>query len=132
MNLYGALHLAQAGVTAIRERGGGALVLVNSGAVLLDPPALGAYTTSKAALASLARTLAVEVGQWGIRVNGVFLGGVAGDNILHARGPRPSAPGSPSRTGSSSAPRRSPSAPCRRPTSAPAPCCSSARTWPRP
>jgi len=84
VNLYGALHLAQAGVTAMRERGGGALVLVNSGAVLLDPPALGAYTTSKAALASLARTLAVEVGQWGIRVNGVFLGGVAGDNILHA------------------------------------------------
>ena len=68
----------------MRERGGGALVLVNSGAVLLDPPALGAYTTSKAALASLARTLAVEVGQWGIRVNGVFLGGVAGDNILRA------------------------------------------------
>ena len=84
VNLYGALHLAQAGVTAMRERGGGAIVLVNSGAVLLDPPALGAYTTSKAALASLARTLAVEVGQWGIRVNGVFLGGVAGDNILHA------------------------------------------------
>ena len=42
VNLYGALHLAQAGVAAMRERGGGAIVLVNSGAVLLDPPALGA------------------------------------------------------------------------------------------
>jgi NAD(P)-dependent dehydrogenase (short-subunit alcohol dehydrogenase family) len=84
VNLYGALHLVQAAVPAMRERGKGAIVLVNSGAVLLDPPSLGAYTASKAALAAMARTLAVEVGEHGIRVNGVFLGGVLGDNILHA------------------------------------------------
>jgi len=84
VNLYAALYLARAAVPVMRERGGGAIVLVNSGAVLSNPPALGAYTASKAALAAVARTLAVEVGQWKIRVNGVFLGGVLGDNILHA------------------------------------------------
>ncbi|CUU57490.1 NAD(P)-dependent dehydrogenase, short-chain alcohol dehydrogenase family [Parafrankia irregularis] len=84
VNLYGTLHLVQSAVPAIRARGGGAVVLVNSGAVLSNPPNLGAYTASKAALAAVARTLAVEVGQWGIRVNGVFLGGVLGDNIRHA------------------------------------------------
>jgi NAD(P)-dependent dehydrogenase (short-subunit alcohol dehydrogenase family) len=84
VNLYSALHLARAAVPLMRDRGGGAIVLVNSGAVLLNPPALGAYTASKAALAAVTRTLAVEVGQWGIRVNGVFLGGVMGDNILRA------------------------------------------------
>jgi NAD(P)-dependent dehydrogenase (short-subunit alcohol dehydrogenase family) len=68
----------------MRRRGGGAIVFVNSGALVSTPPALGAYTASKAALAGMARTLAVEVGQWGIRVNGVLLGGVAGENILHA------------------------------------------------
>ena len=84
VNLYGALHLVQACVPVMRERGGGSIVLVNSGAVLSNPPALGGYTASKAALAALARTVAVEAGEWGIRANGVFLGGVAGDNILLA------------------------------------------------
>ena len=84
VNLYAALYLVRAAVPDMRDRGGGAIVLVNSGAVLSNPPALGAYTASKAALAAVARTLAVEVGQWKIRVNGVFLGGVLGDNILHA------------------------------------------------
>jgi NAD(P)-dependent dehydrogenase (short-subunit alcohol dehydrogenase family) len=84
VNLYGSLHLVQAAVPALRERGGGAIVLVNSGAVLSNPRTLGAYTASKAALAAMARTLAVEAGQWGIRVNGVFLGGIMGDNIRHA------------------------------------------------
>ena len=84
INLYGALHLSQAAVPVLTERGGGAIVLVNSGAVLSNPPSLGGYTASKAALAAMARTLAVEVGQWGIRVNGVFLGGILGDNIMRA------------------------------------------------
>ena len=84
VNLYGALYLVKAVVPAMHERGGGAIVLVNSGSLVSTPPALGAYTASKAALAAMARTLAVEVGQWGIRVNGVLLGGVEGENILHA------------------------------------------------
>ena len=83
VNLFGALYLVEAAVPEMQERGG-SIVLVNSGAVISNPARLGAYTASKSALASAARTLAVEVGQWGIRVNGVFLGGVAGDNILHA------------------------------------------------
>lgn len=81
VNLYGALHLIQATIPAMRARGGGSIVLVNSGAVLSSPMRLGGYTASKAALAAMARTLAVEAGQWGIRANGVFLGGVMGDNI---------------------------------------------------
>jgi NAD(P)-dependent dehydrogenase (short-subunit alcohol dehydrogenase family) len=84
VNLFGALYLIKAAVPSMRARGGGAIVLVNSGSLVSTPPALGAYTASKAALAGMARTLAVEVGQWGIRVNGLLLGGVAGENILHA------------------------------------------------
>jgi NAD(P)-dependent dehydrogenase (short-subunit alcohol dehydrogenase family) len=85
VNLFGALHLVQLAVPRMREAGGGAIVLVNSGAALRNPPHMGAYATSKSALAVLARTLAVEVGQWGIRVNGVFLGPVDGEN-LHRMG----------------------------------------------
>ena len=81
VNLFGALHLVQAAVPLMRDRGGGAVVLVNSGAALRNPPTMGAYATSKAALANLARTLAVEVGAWKIRVNGIFLGPVQGENL---------------------------------------------------
>jgi NAD(P)-dependent dehydrogenase (short-subunit alcohol dehydrogenase family) len=81
VNLFGALHLVQAAVPAMRERGGGSIVLVNSGAAVRNPASMGAYSASKAALASLTRTLAVEVGRWQIRVNGVFLGPVRGENL---------------------------------------------------
>jgi NAD(P)-dependent dehydrogenase (short-subunit alcohol dehydrogenase family) len=81
VNLYGTLHLIQATIPTMRARGGGAMVLVNSGAVLSSPARLGGYSASKAALAAVTRTVAVETGQWGIRANGVFLGGVMGDNI---------------------------------------------------
>lgn len=81
VNLFGALHLVQAAVPRMQERGGGAVVLVNSGAALRTPPSMGAYSTSKAALANLVRTLALEVGRTGVRVNGVFLGPVEGENL---------------------------------------------------
>ena len=63
VNLYGALYLVKAAVPAMQSRGGGAIVLVNSGSLVSTPPALGAYTASKAALAGMARALAVEVGR---------------------------------------------------------------------
>lgn len=81
VNLFGALHLVQAAVPVMRDRGGGSIVLVNSGAALRTPATMGAYSTSKAALAALARTLALEVGRWQIRVNGVYLGPVLGENL---------------------------------------------------
>ncbi|KPM55184.1 short-chain dehydrogenase [Frankia sp. CcI49] len=81
VNLFGALHLVQAAVPVMRERGGGSVILVNSGAAVRTPATMGAYSTSKSALAALARTLALEVGGWGVRVNGVFLGPVLGENL---------------------------------------------------
>lgn len=81
VNLFGALHLVQSAVPEMAKRGGGAVVLVNSGAALRTPVRMGAYSTSKAALAALARTLALEVGHLQVRVNGVFLGPVAGENL---------------------------------------------------
>jgi NAD(P)-dependent dehydrogenase (short-subunit alcohol dehydrogenase family) len=82
INFFGALHLAQRAIPVMREQGRGSIVLVNSGAAVRNPPTMGAYSASKAALASLTRTLALEVGGWGIRVNGVFLGPVAGENLF--------------------------------------------------
>jgi NAD(P)-dependent dehydrogenase (short-subunit alcohol dehydrogenase family) len=63
------------------------MVFVNSGAALHNPNRMGSYATSKAALASLTRTLAVELGRWRIRVNGVFLGAVEGETLTAAATP---------------------------------------------
>jgi NAD(P)-dependent dehydrogenase (short-subunit alcohol dehydrogenase family) len=81
VNFFSALHLAQAAVPEMRRRGGGSVVLVNSGAALRTPVHMAAYSTSKAALAALTRTLALEAGSGGVRVNGVFLGPVQGENL---------------------------------------------------
>jgi NAD(P)-dependent dehydrogenase (short-subunit alcohol dehydrogenase family) len=78
VNFFGALHLVQAAVPHMVD--GGAIVLVNSGAALRNPPTMGAYSASKAALASLVRTSAVELGPK-VRVNGIFLGPVTGESL---------------------------------------------------
>jgi NAD(P)-dependent dehydrogenase (short-subunit alcohol dehydrogenase family) len=84
INFFGALHLVQRVVPLMRARGDGRIVLVNSGAAVRSPMTMGAYATSKAALATLTRVLAQEVGPDGIRVNGVFLGPVQGENLFRS------------------------------------------------
>jgi NAD(P)-dependent dehydrogenase (short-subunit alcohol dehydrogenase family) len=80
INFFGALKLLKRVVPVMVERGGGRVILVNSGAMLSSPATMGAYSASKAALGSLVRTLSNEVAQVGILVNGVTLGPVQGEN----------------------------------------------------
>ena len=84
VNFFGTLQLAQAAIPHIRARGGGAMVFVNTGAALKAPPGMGAYAASKAAMASLVRTFAAELGKDKIRVNGAWLGATAGETLDHA------------------------------------------------
>jgi NAD(P)-dependent dehydrogenase (short-subunit alcohol dehydrogenase family) len=92
VNFFGALHLVQSAIPRLRE-GGGSIVLVNSGAAVRAPATMGAYSASKAALASLTCTLANELGRDQVRVNGVYLGPVLGDNLLRAGGAAAAAAG---------------------------------------
>jgi NAD(P)-dependent dehydrogenase (short-subunit alcohol dehydrogenase family) len=43
---------------------------------------MGAYVVSKSALAGMTRVAAKELAPFGIRVNGVFLGPVEGENLV--------------------------------------------------
>jgi len=78
VNFFGAMHLIRAAAPVMAD--GSSIVLVNSGAALRNPPTMGAYAASKAALASLVRTAALELAPK-IRVNGVFLGPVTGESL---------------------------------------------------
>ncbi|MEX0731157.1 MAG: SDR family NAD(P)-dependent oxidoreductase [Aquisalimonadaceae bacterium] len=92
VNLNGAFHVTRAAVAALREARGSA-VLISSraarvGYAALDPTGAGTkphYCASKAALISLARSLAVELAPSGVRVNCVAPGSIEGDMIPRER-----------------------------------------------
>jgi NAD(P)-dependent dehydrogenase (short-subunit alcohol dehydrogenase family) len=67
--LMGTLRFSQACVPHMLARGSGAIVNVASGAGLLAPPGMGAYSATQEAIRSLTRTAAMELGPLGIRVN---------------------------------------------------------------
>jgi NAD(P)-dependent dehydrogenase (short-subunit alcohol dehydrogenase family) len=74
VNLRGAARLANLVVPAMAARGGGSVVLMASIAALRGNRAIGLYGMSKAALAQLARNLAVEWGPKGVRINAIAPG----------------------------------------------------------
>jgi NAD(P)-dependent dehydrogenase (short-subunit alcohol dehydrogenase family) len=74
INLDAVVALCGAAVPAIRARGGGSIVLMASLAGLRGNRGLGPYALTKAALAQLARNLAVELGPDNIRANAIAPG----------------------------------------------------------
>ncbi len=73
-NLRSALWLTSALLPGMAQRGGGSVVLLSSIAGIRGNKAIGLYGLSKAALAQLARNLAVEWGPKNIRVNAISPG----------------------------------------------------------
>lgn len=89
VNLDGVLLSARAAIPAMRQRGGGAIVVLGSVASLFSPPQFTAYVTSKHALVGLTRSLAVDYSPEGIRVNAVCPGWTRtemGDRTLETLG----------------------------------------------
>jgi NAD(P)-dependent dehydrogenase (short-subunit alcohol dehydrogenase family) len=82
VNTYGPMRLIQAALPGMAAAGGGSIINVNSGAAVNSNPGLGAYSASKSALASLTRTLAGEIGGDNVRVNGVYVSSMVGDNVV--------------------------------------------------
>ena len=78
VNFFGSLHVVRATAPALREAGDGRIVLVNTMSVHEAQDRFGGYAASKAALAMICKTLALELGRDGIRVNGVFPGYIWG------------------------------------------------------
>ncbi|GIV03733.1 MAG: putative Short-chain dehydrogenase/reductase [Candidatus Binatia bacterium] len=74
VNVFGSLQLAQAVVPYMRAQHSGAIVFINSMSARVIEPGMGGYASSKGALLIAARTLAKELGPYGIRVNSVVPG----------------------------------------------------------
>jgi NAD(P)-dependent dehydrogenase (short-subunit alcohol dehydrogenase family) len=77
-NLWGTLTMTRAAVEPMRAQGDGRVVMIGTMAVRDVRPNQGPYAVSKAALVQAARTLSVELGRSGIRVNTVLPGYIRG------------------------------------------------------
>jgi NAD(P)-dependent dehydrogenase (short-subunit alcohol dehydrogenase family) len=74
LNVDSIVHACQAVGPHMLERGSGSIINVASVAALVATPELAPYGASKAAVLSLTKTLAVEWGSSGIRVNALCPG----------------------------------------------------------
>ena len=74
INLKGVVFGCQAAARAMIKQGSGSIVNMSSGAIDTPAETIGAYAIAKAGVAQLTKTLAVEVGPSGVRVNSIAPG----------------------------------------------------------
>jgi 3-oxoacyl-[acyl-carrier protein] reductase len=74
VNLKGVFFGCQAAARAMVEQGSGSIINMTSGAIDAPAPNIVCYAMAKAAVAQLTKTLAVEVGPLGVRVNAIAPG----------------------------------------------------------
>ena len=74
VNLKGVLYGCQAAGKVMVEQGGGSIINMASAAVLAPAAGIGPYAICKAGVAQLTKSMAVEVGKRGVRVNSIAPG----------------------------------------------------------
>lgn len=82
VNLKGLFHACRAVLPAMIERRDGRIVLVSSINALRSPPAMAVYDMTKTGVIGLMRSLAVDHGKDGIRVNAVCPGATLTDHHI--------------------------------------------------
>jgi NAD(P)-dependent dehydrogenase (short-subunit alcohol dehydrogenase family) len=81
VNFWGPLQLTQACVPSMTERGGGSVVMIASMSARLIRPNDGGYSTSKGALLTATKSMAIDLAKHKIRVNAVVPGWIWGPNV---------------------------------------------------
>ena len=81
VNLRGVMLGMRAAVPHLRANGGGAIVVTASVSGLFGDANMWAYNASKGGVINLVRSVAIDLGADGIRVNAVCPGGIAGTGM---------------------------------------------------
>jgi NAD(P)-dependent dehydrogenase (short-subunit alcohol dehydrogenase family) len=81
VNYFGTLNLTQAVVPHMKQVDDGRIIMINTMSTQEVERGMGDYAGSKGALAVVTKTLARELGQYGIRVNGIHPGYIWGPNV---------------------------------------------------
>lgn len=88
VNIHSHFYCARRAIPALRTAGGGSIVNLSSAAGLFGYPLRAPYATSKWAVIGFTKTLAMELGEYGIRANAICPGPVSGprmDAVISAR-----------------------------------------------
>ena len=81
VDLNGQFYCTRRAVPLLKAAGGGSILLISSSAAFFGYPLRTPYTACKWALIGLMKTLAMELGPHGIRVNAICPGSVRGPRI---------------------------------------------------
>jgi len=81
VNLDGAFLCAKQAIPHLKEAKGGSIINISSTAGLMGYPMRSPYASSKWAIIGLTKTLAMELGPYGVRVNAICPGSVDGPRM---------------------------------------------------
>jgi len=81
VNINGQFYCARRAVPLLKDAGGGSIINMSSSAGLLGYPMRSPYAASKWAVIGLTKTMAMELGEFGIRVNAVCPNAVEGPRM---------------------------------------------------
>ena len=81
VNFFGTMTLTQACIPAMKDAGGGAIVMIATMVEHKPMATQGGYGASKSALRSATKHLALELGQYNIRVNSCHMGWMWGPSV---------------------------------------------------
>ena len=81
VNINGMFYCARKAVPLIKEAGGGSIVNMSSSAGIMGYPLRSPYAASKWAVIGLTKTMAMELGEFNIRVNAVCPNAVEGPRM---------------------------------------------------
>lgn len=82
VNVRGMFQTVKTMAPAMAETGGGSIINISSGTFFYGPPGILAYTTSKAAVIGMTRSMARELSGMNIRVNAIAPGFTESDSVL--------------------------------------------------
>ena len=81
ININGQFYVTRLAVPIMKQAGSGSIINISSSAGLFGCPKRAPYVASKWAIIGITKTLAMELGPWGIRVNAICPGSVEGKRI---------------------------------------------------
>jgi NAD(P)-dependent dehydrogenase (short-subunit alcohol dehydrogenase family) len=81
VNLSGTFDVTRRAIPLLKEAGGGSIIVMSSLAGRFGYPNRVAYATTKWGLVGFTKTLALELGPFGITANSIHPGGVEGERV---------------------------------------------------
>jgi NAD(P)-dependent dehydrogenase (short-subunit alcohol dehydrogenase family) len=81
IDINGQFYVTRLAVPIMKQAGSGSIINISSSAGLFGCPKRAPYVASKWAMIGITKTLAMELGPWGIRVNAICPGSVEGRRI---------------------------------------------------